>query len=79
MLLAGRARRIGEVAGHFGVGVGRLIGQCREEGEVVHAHRHQAFGDRLVVFLEEGLAPVRRREGIERAIGLKRRDGLAAN
>src|SRR6201989_227444 len=37
--LAARAGGIGEKARALGVLVGRGIGECREEGEVVHAHR----------------------------------------
>ena len=74
--VAVRAGRIGEVAGDLGVRVDRRVVERREEGEVVHAHRRQALGDRLVVLLEEGLAPVRRGELVELAIHLERRHRL---
>ena len=72
VLVAVRPGRVGEEAGVGGVRVDRRVDQRREEGEVVHAHRRQALGDRLVVLLEEGLAPVGRRELVEFAVHLER-------
>src|SRR6185503_191456 len=63
--LAARAGWIGEETRALGILVGCWIGERREEGEVVHAHRRHALGYRLVVLEEERLAPARRRELVQ--------------
>src|SRR6516225_10139815 len=62
---ASRARRHGKVPGDFSVFVGGFIGESREEGEKIHAHRYLAIGKRLVRFEEERLTPIGRTESIE--------------
>jgi len=72
--LAGRALGHREVSGAARVFVGRGVRQRREEGEEVHAHRHQTLGEGLVRFEGEGLTPVRRREAIELLVQLESGD-----
>src|SRR6267142_4054053 len=77
---SGGAFGIGEVAGDLGVLVGRRIGQRREESEEVHAHRRQAFGNVLVVFQEEHLAPAGRGVLVQLLVELQRvHRGLAVD
>src|SRR5882724_4225609 len=77
---SGGAFGIGEVAGDLGVLVGRRIRQRREESEEVHAHRRQAFGDGLVVFQEEHLAPAWRRVLVQLLVEFQRvHRGLAVD
>ncbi len=74
--LACRAGRHREVARLLRVLVRGRVGERREEGEEIHAHRHESLGECLVRFQEERLAPVGRTKLVKFLVELEPLDRL---